>query len=169
MYKAICAQCGNECDVPFKPTGIKPVYCDACFASRGGHTHNRNDNRDYGASRSRTTFPALCDNCGEPFELPFKPTQNRPVYCPKCFADDDIRGGGISKDQMQELIHQFDALNYKLDKIMKALSLTTSHEENGLSQEDEKVNNEGEIKVGADMDNPDTSEASDLAESLMEA
>jgi CxxC-x17-CxxC domain-containing protein len=31
MYPVICAQCGVETEVPFQPTGIKPVYCRACF------------------------------------------------------------------------------------------------------------------------------------------
>ena len=31
MHKAKCADCGNECEVPFKPTGEKPVYCRDCF------------------------------------------------------------------------------------------------------------------------------------------
>jgi CxxC-x17-CxxC domain-containing protein len=31
MYPAICAKCGKETMVPFKPTGDKPVYCRECF------------------------------------------------------------------------------------------------------------------------------------------
>ena len=31
MHKAICADCGKECEVPFKPTGERPVYCRECF------------------------------------------------------------------------------------------------------------------------------------------
>ena len=31
MHKATCADCQNECEVPFKPTGDKPVYCKECF------------------------------------------------------------------------------------------------------------------------------------------
>ena len=34
MHKAKCAECGEECEVPFKPTEGKPVYCRACFAKR---------------------------------------------------------------------------------------------------------------------------------------
>ncbi len=32
MYKAICADCGKECEVPFKPTEGRPVYCKECWA-----------------------------------------------------------------------------------------------------------------------------------------
>lgn len=31
LHKAICADCGNECELPFKPTGERPVYCRDCF------------------------------------------------------------------------------------------------------------------------------------------
>ncbi len=31
MYDATCSKCGKKCQVPFKPTGSKPVYCDDCF------------------------------------------------------------------------------------------------------------------------------------------
>ena len=31
MYSAICAECGMETQVPFKPTGVRPVYCSDCF------------------------------------------------------------------------------------------------------------------------------------------
>jgi CxxC-x17-CxxC domain-containing protein len=32
MHKATCADCGKECEVPFKPTEGKPVYCRDCYA-----------------------------------------------------------------------------------------------------------------------------------------
>src|SRR3989338_7616753 len=31
MHTATCAKCGARCDVPFKPTGERPVYCSDCF------------------------------------------------------------------------------------------------------------------------------------------
>ncbi len=31
MFQATCAQCGKVCEVPFKPNGKKPVYCNDCF------------------------------------------------------------------------------------------------------------------------------------------
>jgi len=34
MYPAICAECGAETQVPFKPTSGKPVYCSSCFTRR---------------------------------------------------------------------------------------------------------------------------------------
>ncbi len=31
MHKAVCADCKKECEVPFKPSEDKPVYCRDCF------------------------------------------------------------------------------------------------------------------------------------------
>ena len=36
MFKATCADCQKECEVPFKPSGDRPVYCKECFAKRKG-------------------------------------------------------------------------------------------------------------------------------------
>ncbi len=32
MYDAVCADCGNACQVPFEPRQDRPVYCSDCFS-----------------------------------------------------------------------------------------------------------------------------------------
>ena len=34
MYPAVCSNCGASTQVPFQPTGEKPVYCRDCYQSR---------------------------------------------------------------------------------------------------------------------------------------
>ncbi|MDD5422902.1 MAG: CxxC-x17-CxxC domain-containing protein [Candidatus Omnitrophota bacterium] len=34
LHKAVCADCGKGCEVPFKPSGDRPVYCKECFSKR---------------------------------------------------------------------------------------------------------------------------------------
>ena len=34
MHSAVCAECGVETQVPFKPTGERPVYCNDCFRAK---------------------------------------------------------------------------------------------------------------------------------------
>jgi len=36
MHKAVCSDCGKECEVPFKPSGDRPVYCRDCFRKKKG-------------------------------------------------------------------------------------------------------------------------------------
>ncbi len=45
--RVICADCHQECEVPFKPSGDRPVYCKDCFAKRKGDNPFRGerDNR----------------------------------------------------------------------------------------------------------------------------
>jgi len=33
MFPAVCASCGVQTEVPFQPSGEKPVYCRDCFQS----------------------------------------------------------------------------------------------------------------------------------------
>lgn len=32
MHKAVCSDCKQDCEVPFKPTEGKPVYCKECYS-----------------------------------------------------------------------------------------------------------------------------------------
>jgi CxxC-x17-CxxC domain-containing protein len=47
MFSATCSSCGQEAQVPFQPSGDKPVYCSTCFEQRRGGS------RSGGYSRSR--------------------------------------------------------------------------------------------------------------------
>jgi CxxC-x17-CxxC domain-containing protein len=46
MHTATCAECGDSCQVPFKPRGDKPVYCSHCFGKQ-------NDNVSHSFSKPR--------------------------------------------------------------------------------------------------------------------
>lgn len=50
--KVTCSSCGNQCEVPFKPTGNKPVYCSDCFVKQDKVSHSTSSthsNRDLDA------------------------------------------------------------------------------------------------------------------------
>jgi CxxC-x17-CxxC domain-containing protein len=44
--KVICSSCGEECEVPFRPSSNKPVYCDACFSRKDKGGSGRNSGKD---------------------------------------------------------------------------------------------------------------------------
>ncbi len=54
MFQATCSNCGNVAEVPFQPSGDKPVYCSNCFEQRRG-TQSRGGGRGGygGGGRSR--------------------------------------------------------------------------------------------------------------------
>ena len=44
--QVICSDCNKECEVPFKPSGDRPVYCKECFAKRKDSRGPRKENYD---------------------------------------------------------------------------------------------------------------------------
>jgi CxxC-x17-CxxC domain-containing protein len=138
MSKVICSDCKKECEVPFKPTGNRPVYCSDCFRnhdSDGGSARSGGNNfrkpsfggkRDSSfMSRDKQMFNATCDKCARQCEVPFKPTGDKPVYCSDCF---EKNGSAINRNNdrsnekpTNQYKEQFDALNAKLDRIIKIL------------------------------------------------
>jgi CxxC-x17-CxxC domain-containing protein len=51
MFSATCSSCGKEAQVPFQPSGDKPVYCSDCFQQRGGGSRG-----GYGSRSGRSRY-----------------------------------------------------------------------------------------------------------------
>jgi CxxC-x17-CxxC domain-containing protein len=145
MFKAICADCGKPCEIPFKPNNSRPVFCSTCFSDHGNEGSDRSD------FQKKEMFDATCDKCGKRCEVPFKPVSGKPVFCSLCFDRDnggrDSRDGGRDRaprpsnfrdgghdhgapviknnDQYKE---QFEKLNAKLDMILNSLKPNVSLE-----------------------------------------
>ena len=55
--RVICADCNKECEIPFKPSGDRPVYCKDCFSKRkkdnpfNANRDNRPEERDFSRAR----------------------------------------------------------------------------------------------------------------------
>ena len=45
MHSAVCDNCGKSCEVPFRPTSGKPVYCSNCFENQRGSSDSGNSGR----------------------------------------------------------------------------------------------------------------------------
>ncbi|MHB8633012.1 MAG: CxxC-x17-CxxC domain-containing protein [Thermoplasmatota archaeon] len=89
-FDVVCAECGVQTTVPFKPTGDRPVKCRDCF-QKGRPPRS---DRPMGGARSfggagpggdRPMFDATCTRCGVQTQVPFKPTAGRDVFCRDCF------------------------------------------------------------------------------------
>jgi len=68
-----------------------PKRCPECRATRksqgdGGGRSSRGYGGYSGAARGpRELHSATCAECGQQTQVPFKPTEGRPVYCRDCF------------------------------------------------------------------------------------
>lgn len=122
-----------------------------------GPRRNYGDRPDFsgGNGRGKPLFSADCSNCGTYCEVPFRPTQGRPVFCRDCFKTQDqgqdrfaddrfgsdryearpyrkeakpFRESSVpSAGKMTE--EQFKTLNAKLDKILNILELAMQDED----------------------------------------
>lgn len=50
FFPAVCFECKKNCEIPFRPTGDKPVYCSDCFEKQG-HSSGGNFNPSAQAGR----------------------------------------------------------------------------------------------------------------------
>jgi CxxC-x17-CxxC domain-containing protein len=58
----------------------EPVRCPSCRVSR-----KQRGNSDRG--QSRRMYAVTCSACGAETEVPFNPTNDRPVYCRNCYQN----------------------------------------------------------------------------------
>ncbi len=91
MHKAVCDECHKSCEVPFRPSSDKPVYCNDCFSSKR-KDDDRGGRKDFGDRGPKRDFN---DRGSQSFAKP------APVQ------------GDMSK--------QLSDINTKLDKLINAI------------------------------------------------
>jgi len=90
MHPAVCDNCNKNCEVPFRPTSGKPIFCSDCFENKKGPGAGRFEGRDesrFQRSDERQMFDAVCDDCGNDCKVPFRPSGEKPIFCSNCFGD----------------------------------------------------------------------------------
>lgn len=68
MFDATCSQCGNECQVPFRPNGRKPVLCSNCFGKQKSFGDRPQRSFDRPRFSDRSERPAPQENLKEQFD-----------------------------------------------------------------------------------------------------
>jgi len=87
-----CSDCNNsftfsaEEQEQFQSRGYtnEPKRCPECRQARKSERYGNSDN-SYGNSSPRRMFSVICSDCGKETEVPFEPSQGRPVYCSDCY------------------------------------------------------------------------------------
>ena len=109
------------------------------FSRRDSSDSDNGGSRRFGGRDSgRKSFEmhkVTCDKCGQSCEVPFKPTSGKPVYCSDCFKKvgktesrrppkySNESSENLESDKPNKYQHEFDQINEKLNKILKALEL----------------------------------------------
>jgi len=169
MHKTSCNKCGNTCEVPFKPNGKKPVFCNDCFVKDDSRS-DRSDRFEKPSYRSsersydrpersfgdKPSYPATCGDCGTRCTVPFKPMQGKPVLCRECFSGE---GKSSSHNASGMTSEQFEILNKKMDAILKAVGAYVStpkrlSEKKPLKEVEEEDSSESEDKTEEEAPKP---------------
>ena len=78
-----CKICGND----FTWTsGEQEFYAERGFQNEPQRCKECRDARKNAARAGREMYTAVCASCGKEAKVPFKPRDDRPVYCSECFA-----------------------------------------------------------------------------------
>jgi CxxC-x17-CxxC domain-containing protein len=95
MHKATCDECHKSCEVPFRPSSDKPVYCNECFSSKRKEEDRapRREFNDRGPKRDYNDRPA-------------QPSFAKPV----AVSNDSIK-------QLSEISAKLDRLIIAIEKI----------------------------------------------------
>jgi len=125
MHEAICASCHKNCQVPFRPTNDRPVYCRDCFNKNGGAASKPSfdgaPRKDFGfkphneggfKSESRPDFKSVV-NGG------FKPQADN------SFAPN--KGN-------EEIKKQLEALNVKIDSLIRTVEMLKNPAQEGIEK-----------------------------------
>lgn len=83
----VCTDCGAEF---IFTAGEQEFYASKGFASDPRRCREcrrqRSEERSSGKiSRTKETFETVCAECGKTASVPFRPRQDKPVYCYDCF------------------------------------------------------------------------------------
>lgn len=66
MYAVVCFDCGKDTEIPFKPSGDRPVYCKECFAKRRGQPSKPAESKPQGFSIAPATAAPEAKESPEP-------------------------------------------------------------------------------------------------------
>ena len=79
----VCKDCGNEF---IFTAGEQEFYESKGFVNEPQRCKACRDARKNASKPEREMFTAVCASCGQEAKVPFRPREDRPVYCSECFA-----------------------------------------------------------------------------------
>lgn len=136
LFKATCDKCHKSCEVPFRPSGDKPIYCRDCFVNKDDGGRGERDS----AGKSHDTRVFNRDNRGErPPRKDAYPRRNE-------------RSDASSDDIKKKL----ETLEWKLNQVIELLNPPKQHifktilVENVVQEDDESAKTKEKTKKEKD-------------------
>ncbi len=113
LFKATCSSCSKSCEVPFRPSGDKPVFCRECFA-------NKDQGGDRFSGRGESRGNDYRKDAGRPREE--RPVRHEEVRAPRDSGNDDLK---------RQLVN----LESKIDYILELLAIREIETETVLGEQ----------------------------------
>ena len=96
----VCKECGNEFTFT---AGEQEFYAEKGFVNEPQRCKACRDARKNSVKAEREMFEATCASCGGTAKVPFRPREDRPVYCSDCFAKmNRLSSGPFSRPQRHD-------------------------------------------------------------------
>ncbi len=90
MHKVVCSNCGKDCEVPFKPTGSRPVFCSECFEKKGGGSDSKRfGDRNNRQPQNNIQLEAINTKLDKILAI-LEPTSVKPAEVPKIEKETEI-------------------------------------------------------------------------------
>jgi CxxC-x17-CxxC domain-containing protein len=132
MYQATCANCGKECEVPFRPTGSKPVLCRDCFQNSKNSDRRPFENRSFDRpsfsredNRDKKDYQAQFDLLNEKMDKILNLLSSTPITTPEYDSEIDKETINEIVDEVQEEEKKTAAKKIKKEKTSKPKKSST--------------------------------------------
>ncbi|MDP1689023.1 MAG: hypothetical protein Q8L47_02745 [bacterium] len=110
LFQAVCAECKKQCQVPFRPSQDKPVYCRDCFGKQR-YVPGRNSNGQDGNPRTQRAEQSSYDGPRPEIRRDFAPERESQTEYVKPQSNEGI----------EALARQISTLDSKLNRILEML------------------------------------------------
>jgi CxxC-x17-CxxC domain-containing protein len=106
LFKATCSDCKKSCEVPFRPSGDKPVFCSDCFNAKRDIDDSRGHNQGFENRAPKRDF----NDRHAPRVEYSRPSDPRAPFKPNALpaVNDDTK-------------RQLSDISFKLDKLISAI------------------------------------------------
>ncbi len=114
MHSAVCGECGNTCQVPFKPNSDKPVFCNDCFAVKRGARDDRGERSERGGERREE-----------------RGTKERYISTPRISNQTETKSFDNSGNEraIGELKNQVSEMNKKIENLISLMDVNSTKKE----------------------------------------
>ena len=154
MHKAVCTECSKDCEVPFKPTGDKPVLCQNCFSSKKASESKDSGSYNKSSDYSSTGSSSYSSPSSSNYSNQNSNTTNQS-------SANNNNQNLETTNAINSLKAQISDINFKLDKLTRMMEKIQQITTDNSSFKAKEIVAFDEIKI-SESDGAEASEINDV-------